>query len=48
MYMFCNSNKVEFFKMELEKLFTVKNMIIWVKNKKPPQPVLWGFWFDLS
>ena len=32
MYMFCSSNKVDFFKQELEKYFTVKNMIIWVKN----------------
>jgi site-specific DNA-methyltransferase (adenine-specific) len=32
MYMFCNSNKVDFFKRELEKYFTIKNMIVWVKN----------------
>ncbi|MCK9442548.1 MAG: site-specific DNA-methyltransferase [Methanothrix sp.] len=32
MYMFCNSNKVEFFKIELQKYFNIKNMIIWVKN----------------
>lgn len=32
MYMFCSSNKVDFFKKELEKYFTIKNMIIWVKN----------------
>lgn len=32
MYMFCSSNKVDFFKQELEKYFTIKNMIIWVKN----------------
>src|SRR3989337_95332 len=32
MYMFCSADKVDFFKQELEKLFTVKNMIIWVKN----------------
>lgn len=32
-YMFCNVNKVDFFKRELEKAgFTIKNMIIWVKN----------------
>lgn len=35
MYMFCNSNKVEFFKSTLEKTgFKVKNMIIWVKNNR--------------
>lgn len=32
MYMFCSSSKVDFFKQELEKYFTIKNMIIWVKN----------------
>jgi site-specific DNA-methyltransferase (adenine-specific) len=32
MYMFCNSNKVDFFKQELEKYFTIKNIIVWVKN----------------
>lgn len=32
MYMFCNSNRVEFFKTELQNFFTIKNMIIWVKN----------------
>lgn len=32
MYMFCNANKVNYFKTELEKYFSIKNMIIWVKN----------------
>ena len=32
MYLFCSSNKVDLFKRELEKLFSIKNMIIWVKN----------------
>ncbi|WP_436964328.1 DNA-methyltransferase [Staphylococcus xylosus] len=32
MYMFCSVAKVDFFKSELEKYFTVKNMIIWQKN----------------
>lgn len=33
MYMFCNCDRVDFFKQELEKAgFKVKNMIIWVKN----------------
>ncbi|EJO7197238.1 site-specific DNA-methyltransferase [Staphylococcus pseudintermedius] len=32
MYMFCSSNRVDFFKQELEKYFNIKNMIIWVKN----------------
>lgn len=32
-YMFCNANKIDFFKTELENVgFTVKNIIIWVKN----------------
>ncbi|AKA61314.1 DNA methyltransferase [Staphylococcus phage Stau2] len=32
MYMFCSSEKVDFFKQQLEKKFKIKNMIIWVKN----------------
>ncbi|NDO43208.1 site-specific DNA-methyltransferase [Thomasclavelia cocleata] len=33
MYMFCNSNKIDFFKTELEKTgFKIKNIIIWIKN----------------
>lgn len=32
MYMFCSASKVDFFKAELEKYFSIKNMIIWVKN----------------
>lgn len=32
MYMFCSFDKVDFFKQELEKYFSIKNMIIWVKN----------------
>ena len=31
-YMFCNSNKIDFFKQELEKYFKIKNIIVWVKN----------------
>lgn len=31
-YIFCNSNKVDFFKKEIEKKFKIKNIIIWVKN----------------
>lgn len=33
MYMFCNCDRVDYFKQELEKAgFKIKNMIIWVKN----------------
>lgn len=33
MYMFCNCDRVDFFKQQLEAAgFTIKNMIIWVKN----------------
>lgn len=33
MYMFCNCDRVDFFKQQLEASgFTIKNMIIWVKN----------------
>lgn len=32
-YMFCNSNKIDFFKQELENAgFKIKNIIVWVKN----------------
>ena len=30
--MFCSFDKVDFFKSEIEKYFTVKNIIIWRKN----------------
>lgn len=34
-YMFCNSNKVDVFKRQLEKVgFNIKNMIVWVKNNR--------------
>ncbi|HEL9638169.1 TPA: site-specific DNA-methyltransferase [Streptococcus suis] len=32
MYMFCSFDKVDFFKKEIEKYFTIKNIIIWKKN----------------
>ena len=33
MYIFCNSNKIDFFKQEVEKAnFKIKNIIVWVKN----------------
>lgn len=33
MYIFCNCDRVDYFKQELEKTgFKIKNMIIWVKN----------------
>ena len=33
MYIFCNSNKIEYFKFQLEKSgFKIKNIIVWVKN----------------
>lgn len=31
LYMFCGSDKVDFFKQEIEKFFTVKNIIVWDK-----------------
>lgn len=31
-YCFANSNKIDFFKVEIEKHFNVKNIIVWVKN----------------
>lgn len=32
LYMFCGSDKVDFFKTEIEKYFTVKNLIVWDKG----------------
>jgi site-specific DNA-methyltransferase (adenine-specific) len=32
MYIFCNQNKIDFFKQELEKYFKIKNLIVWIKN----------------
>lgn len=32
MYMFCSAARVDFFKREVERHFTLKNIIIWVKN----------------
>lgn len=31
-YLFCNSNHVDFFKKEIEKHFKFKNILIWIKN----------------
>lgn len=31
-YCFCNSNRIDFFKYEIEKYFKFKNILIWVKN----------------
>lgn len=31
-YVFCNSNKVDIFKIAFEKYFKLKNIIVWVKN----------------
>jgi site-specific DNA-methyltransferase (adenine-specific) len=31
-YMFCSWHKVDFFKQEFEKCFTLKNIIVWNKN----------------
>lgn len=32
MYMFCSFDKIEWFKAELQRFFTIKNIIIWEKN----------------
>ena len=31
-YCFANSNRIGFFKQEIEKYFNIKNIIVWVKN----------------
>ncbi len=32
LYMFCGSDKVDFFKQQVERYFTIKNLIIWDKG----------------
>ena len=32
MYMFCSPNTIDFFKVEVERYFKIKNIIIWKKN----------------
>lgn len=32
LYCFCNANKIDVFKQEIEKYFSIKNIIVWVKN----------------
>lgn len=32
LYMFCSPDKIDFFKAEIEKYFTVKNLIVWDKG----------------
>ena len=31
-YMFCNSAHVDYFKQQIERYFTLKNILVWVKN----------------
>lgn len=31
-YMFCNANHIDYFKQQIEQYFTLKNILIWVKN----------------
>lgn len=32
LYMFCGSDKIDFFKQQVEKYFTIKNIIVWDKG----------------
>ena len=43
MYMFCNSNKVAYFVNEIEKLFTIRNIIVWVKNNHTAGDLRYAF-----
>lgn len=43
MYIFCNSNKVAFFVNELEKLFSIRNVIVWVKNNHTAGDLRYAF-----
>ena len=31
-YMFCNSNHIDYFKQEIQRYFKFKNILIWIKN----------------
>ena len=31
-YMFCNTNHIDYFKQQIEQYFALKNILIWVKN----------------
>jgi len=43
MYMFCNSNKVAYFVTELEKYFSIRNIIVWVKNNHTAGDLRYAF-----
>lgn len=43
MYIFCNSNKIDFFITELKKLFTIRNIIVWVKNNHTAGDLQYAF-----
>ncbi len=43
MYMFCNSSKVAFFIDELEKIFALRNIIVWVKNNHTAGDLRYAF-----
>lgn len=43
MYIFCNSNKIAFFITELEKLFIVRNIIVWKKNNHTAGDLRYAF-----
>ncbi len=32
LYVFCNSNKIDIFKNIIQQYFTIKNIIVWIKN----------------
>ncbi len=34
LYMFCGSDKIDFFKQQVEKYFTIKNIIVWDKGNQ--------------
>ena len=43
LYMFCGSQHVDFFKQELEKYFTIRNIICWIKQNHSAGDLRYAF-----
>lgn len=42
-YLFCNSNKISFFMDEMAKHFSIRNLIVWVKNNHTAGDLKYAF-----
>lgn len=43
MYMFCNSNMIDFFLIQLRRHFSIRNIIVWVKNNHTAGDLRYAF-----